>query len=41
MVASILQFMHKKDITDCWLTRRLRFMQKCFMQDKDVAKVLT
>src|SRR6218665_1433180 len=32
--------MHEKDITDCWLTSRLRFTQKCFMQDNDMAKFL-
>ena len=33
-----LQFMHDKDITDCWLIKRLRFTQKCLRQDNGVAK---
>src|SRR6218665_2105949 len=35
-VASVLQFMNGKDITDCCLTSRLRFMQKCLRQDNAV-----
>ena len=39
-VASVLQFMNEKYITDCGLTSRLRFMQKCLRQDNDVTKLL-
>src|SRR6218665_320906 len=39
-VASVLQFMNEKYITDCGLTSRLRFMQKCLGQDNDVTKLL-
>ena len=28
-VASVLHIMHENNITDCWLSRRLRFIQKC------------
>ena len=33
--ASVLQFMNEKYVTDCWLTRRLRFTKKCLRQNNN------
>jgi len=39
-VAAVLQFMHENNIKDCWLSRRLRFIQKCRSHDNNVVSFI-
>lgn len=32
----VLHFVHENNTKDCWLSRRLRFLEKCLSNDNDM-----